>query len=298
MERRRSHSAGHYVRAVLRQVWAHPANRGSQVKATFRSVGYQLRKRLFHRPVYFVLPGGVKLRCYNDSTVGSQLWYFGPFTEYHELKFMTRFLRSGDAIIDAGANVGIYSFLAAPIVGRTGRVDAFEPSTVAASRFAETKAVNGLSQVHLHNAAVSDRQGTASFSTEWDVSNRLRPDRAANERTEVVQTVALDEFLSDRQYAFAKLDVEGAEHLALSGARQRLALHNPPVWQVELFGGMLEEAGSSRDEVVTLLLDNGYVLASYDADSNALLTLRSPTSQKNLLAIAVDYWEEVESRLK
>jgi FkbM family methyltransferase len=297
MARRRKRALLYYVFAVTRLVWNHPANRGQRIRAVARAFGYQLRKRTVSEPMEFTLPGGVKMLCHPDNTVASQLWYFGPYTEYDELKFMTRYLRPGDGVIDGGANIGLYSFLAAPIVGGSGRVDAFEPGAVASSRFAENLSMNDLPQVHLHRAAVSERSGPVSFSTEWDVSNRMVEGRTDSAALETVEAVALDDALPDRRYAYAKLDVEGAEHLALLGARRRLLAHDPPVWQLEVLGSQLAKMGASVDDLIELLRGSGYVLGTYDADSNTLRRIGSPSAEKNILAVAEDQWEAVAARL-
>jgi FkbM family methyltransferase len=257
-----------------------------------------MRKRLGRNHIFYELPGGVKLRCHPDNTVASQLWYFGPFTEYDELKFLTRYLRAGDGVVDAGANIGLYSFLAAPIIGLTGRVDAFEPGTIASERFQETLELNALPQVHLHRAAVSDREGTVLLTTDWDVSNRVLIKSSSEVGTEMVNAVTLDSALPDRPYAYAKLDVEGAEYLALRGAERRLAAHDPPVWQLEIFGDRLQLMSSSKGQVTELVRDHGYCLVSYEARPNRLR--RATTldgSHKNLLAVAESRWVEVLSRL-
>src|SRR5262249_17977053 len=48
--------------------------------------------------------------------------------ERHNLRFMQRYLRVGDAVLDIGANTGQRAIPAAKVVGPPGRVDAFEPS--------------------------------------------------------------------------------------------------------------------------------------------------------------------------
>ena len=235
--------------------------------------------------------------CHRDNTVASQTWYFGPYTEYHELLFMTRYLRAGDGVIDAGANIGLYSLLAAPIVGPEGRIDCFEPATAAASRLAENIALNGLGHVHLHRVAVSDRPGDVVFSTGWDVSNSIVPEGAAQSEGVSVRATTLDDALCGREYAFAKLDLEGAEGLALRGASRLLAAQNPPVWQCEIYENTLRRFGSTSAEVISQLRENGYVLAIYDADTNLLLRTLDATGATNLLAIAEDFWEQVLERL-
>jgi len=57
---------------------------------------------------------------------------FGPI----ESRWVRAYLKSGMTVVDVGANVGYYSFLAASLVGPTGQVFAFEPSPYAFERLA------------------------------------------------------------------------------------------------------------------------------------------------------------------
>ncbi|MGH6962162.1 MAG: FkbM family methyltransferase, partial [Dongiaceae bacterium] len=53
---------------------------------------------------------------------------FEANAERHDLGFMQRYLRPGDAVLDIGAHAGPRAIPAARLVGPPGRVDAFEPS--------------------------------------------------------------------------------------------------------------------------------------------------------------------------
>ncbi|MBN2405879.1 MAG: FkbM family methyltransferase, partial [Coriobacteriia bacterium] len=231
--------------------------------------------------------------CYPDNTIASQIWYFGPYIEWDELLFMTRYLRAGDGVIDAGANIGLYTLLAAPIVGPEGSVDSFEPGTIAAERLKENIELNGFEHVYLHQAAVSDSAGMVSFVAGWDVSNSMIPEGVSKAGSLLVTATTLDDSLTKRVYAYAKLDVEGAEGLVLRGASRMLADHNPPVWQVELCKHMLKRFGTNPGEIIAMFQTNGYVMASYDAGRNVLAPTHLSEGNANLLAIAGDRWEWV-----
>src|ERR1700730_3314616 len=67
--------------------------------------------------------------------------------EPHESAQVKQYLKEGMTLVDVGANVGYYTLLAASLVGRRGRVLAFEPSPYAFERLVETIRRNNLSQV-------------------------------------------------------------------------------------------------------------------------------------------------------
>ena len=71
------------------------------------------------------LQPGLKIRLYGDSEL-CRLIYLGNF-EATERAFLNHFLRPGDVFVDVGANIGLFTLIAAARVGPAGRVVAFEP---------------------------------------------------------------------------------------------------------------------------------------------------------------------------
>ncbi|ABD57192.1 Methyltransferase FkbM (plasmid) [Jannaschia sp. CCS1] len=120
--------------------------------------------------------------------------------------------------LDLGANVGSYTRRMAEYAGH---VHAFEPDPWAFSQLSQNLA--DLSNVTLHNAAVSDRAGTIRLHRADDFESR--PEHASlgssilsrggtdeGERVDVV-SIALTDFISelDADIALIKMDIEGAE---------------------------------------------------------------------------------------
>lgn len=292
-------SSLYYLWSIPHQIWRHPNNRNRRALALARSVWWQGYKRLIRKPITVRLFNGMRLRCYPDSVSASEVFYFGGYHEFNEMLFIRRFLRAGDSFIDGGANIGVYSLLAASIVGPTGRVDAFEPDAVAASRLRENIELNGLTNVHVHEAALSDTPGRIRFAQGLDVSNRMVSSNEAGLQTADVEAVRLDDSLEPgARYMMAKLDVEGAEIAALRGAEQHLDAGNPPVWQLEAMERQLRKLGTSRKEVVSLLRQHGYGFASYDARNRRLKRLDdvAPTDA-NFLAVHYSAQETVLQRV-
>jgi FkbM family methyltransferase len=287
------------VAGLTALIWNHPANRKRRLKALARSVAWQAYKHTVGRPLTIDAYGDLKFRAYSDSTEPGRLLCFGGFPEYNEMWFMQRYLRPGDSVIDGGANVGLYTLLAAKLVGKSGRVDAFEAAPTTVQRLRENVTINSLSQVHVHAVALADEAKTVSFTVDRskDSGNRIRTADDSAATTVEVQAVSLDEALSG-EYAFGKLDIEGAEQLALSGAATMLAKHNPPVWQLELVDRFVRRFGSSALDVASLLRAHGYELALYDADTRELrFGGRIVGDRTDVLAIAQDSRERVMNRL-
>lgn len=145
-------------------------------------------------------------------------------------------LKPGDVFLDIGANVGYFSVLAGRIVGRTGRVVAFEPHPEALSRLRQAVAVNALTDViEIVDTAVANASGTTRlFLSDDSVLSTTDPARSpardhfAFPRSIDVRRLTLDAWLAERpdlmpRVRAIKIDVEGTEADVLEGMRRTLA---------------------------------------------------------------------------
>jgi FkbM family methyltransferase len=124
--------------------------------------------------------------------------------------------------VDAGANVGYFTWLAARCVGRRGRVLAAEPSPVAFARLADSVRANGLTQVSVHPVGLSDAPGEAVLYVPPAAHGNHSPTMAPAEDWDPIRVpVTTLEALLDRegidQVDLLKLDVEGHEPRVLAG---------------------------------------------------------------------------------
>ncbi len=269
----RIRSNWYYSRRILRTVIDHPANHARPVRAAIRAVGWQIWKRVVRRPL--IRPyEQFRVKCYPDSNSASNVFYFTSRYEFAEMSFLEMYLRPGDETLDVGANIGTYSLFLASRVGHSGHVDSIEPLEWAAQRAQENFDLNGLDNVHLHQVAISDRSGEAAF-IDADVSSSLNLSFSSTDQAVTVRTTTLDDLTSDRPYVFGKLDVEGAELLALLGAAKMLSDATPAVWQIELLPNQLAKFSTSVEEVGALMASHGYVPAQFDPVRQELRYLQS-----------------------
>lgn len=295
---KRKYPAYHYVASILEQVWAHPSNQGHRVRAVRRAVAWQLRKRVAPQRPRRIDFFGLTLVCHPDSNSASNVFYFTERYDPVEMAFAAAYLREGDGFLDIGANIGTYTLFAPTIVGRRGRIVAFEPDARNARRFRENVEVNRLANVELVEAAVAGAAGHVQFLEDWDVSNRIKTTADEGRATVEVPKVTLDDTLGDGRFAMGKIDVEGFETAAFRGAPQRLSTADPPVWLVEILDDSLEKAGSSRSELLTLLEDAGFRAAAFDQRRHAIRGIGiDDVPSGNVLFIHGQAWDAVEERL-
>jgi FkbM family methyltransferase len=172
---------------------------------------------------------------------------------------LARLIDAGDTVIDAGANVGYMTVLAATAAGRGGRVLAFEPhpELFAVLQQNAAYAMRSGCRVEARQAALGETRGPALL--------RIPPSFADNDgmatladgapaSTEAVQVAVerLDDVI-DTGASVLKLDVEGFEASVLRGAQRLLS-------ERRLRHIVFEDHDVDRSEVVRLLKASGYRL--------------------------------------
>ena len=137
-----------------------------------------------------------------------------------------RLVAPGDLVIDVGAHWGYFTLLAATLCGETGRVVAFEPHPRNLSILYKNLHANHLHNVDVVPKAVSDVEGPAKLHLSRASSGNslisVPPGAelsAGDGGCLTVETVTLDGFFAPpcRKPALIKIDIEGAELVALDG---------------------------------------------------------------------------------
>jgi FkbM family methyltransferase len=151
--------------------------------------------------------------------------------------------RPGMIAFDVGAHSGYYTLLLSRRVGPRGRVFAFEPNSTNVASLRHHLLINDIRNVEVIQAAVSDKAGHAHFHDDGYISRLADIGRT-------VRTVRLDDFPSPD---FVKMDIEGAEGIAMHGACQLLS-SKVTTWFIEL------HAEPGRSACTNALLRAGYKL--------------------------------------
>ena len=132
------------------------------------------------------------------------------------------------AVLDIGANVGVYGLLARALSDRD--VHAFEPMPELADVATSTATANRMPYA-ISRDALGRESGEATFyiSDVSDSSNSLNPAFRASTRTLTVTVTTLDEYAKEHSIvpAVVKIDVETGEPDVLAGAHETLRTHRP-----------------------------------------------------------------------
>ncbi len=180
---------------------------------------------------------------------------------------LASYLKPGNVLYDIGANIGFFTLLGARLAGPNGQVHAFEPLPVNAALVRHNCTRNGFTNVILWEQAVSDVSGrgelyVAKCSGGSGLTTVSPPPDLQD--TLAIETITIDDLLAQQRIAppdVIKLDVEGAELLALRGMRGALEKYKPVI-VYELDDGDPLELERKRTECATFLHLVGYNISA------------------------------------
>lgn len=188
-------------------------------------------------------------RCFPAYNVLYKL--YKRCVDRYERVLLRDIIKPGMTVVDVGANIGIYSAYMAKIVGKEGRVYAFEPSP---HTFNLLKKYNKNLNVTLVQAAVGDTTGRITLY----LSDKLNVDHHTYETDEVRQKIdvpscRLDDYLKNEKVDFIKMDIQGFEHRALLGMTNILQNNHDIKLLMEFWPYGLIKAATTPQEVLSFL---------------------------------------------
>lgn len=240
---------------------------------------------LIRREAHALWPGGYiflrrNLMTYVPRPVDAAAGY-RLLKPYRPSAFAEVLCRTGDTVIDVGANLGDWTLGAALAVGPGGRVLAFEPVPHVAEALTRTVAINRLRWVTVFAKACSDLVGETALSVERENTTGSRLGVMANDLERTFEQIKVPSVTVDRVAAaerlsrvdVLKIDVEGFEEAVLRGSVETLAKFKPT-----LFLETGHEPAEKRTALAELCRGFGYRIAGVsfgnglaDADWDAYL---------------------------
>ncbi|HKR00434.1 MAG TPA: FkbM family methyltransferase [Pyrinomonadaceae bacterium] len=232
---------------------------------------YRIINRICRQPPRIFLTnlpresGGYSFQCDLRDAIAREVCFTGRY-EPQETALIRAILRPGMSFVDVGANWGYFTLVAAHLVGREGRVISFEPDPRLFPILQENIDDNELDQVTALQIAVADQTGTLTLAGYDEATGNFGLSRLVSSNTVTsnmfcVATRPLDSVLEELNLEFIdllKMDIEGAEGLALNGLERALSNLRIGRLLLELHPSQLAEHGQSVEEVISHLQDHGY----------------------------------------
>ena len=216
---------------------------------------------------------------------------FKAYADRAERKLLRSILSAGAVVVDAGANIGVYSQFLSRTVGPTGVVHSFEPAPANFRRL--QSATRNLANVRLSQAAVGESSGRSKLyvSDQLNVDHRTYATERDSRSGIPIDIVALDDYFKPGERVdLIKMDIQGYELHALRGTNRVLADNPAAKLLLEFWPYGLEQAGANWLELIDTLRNKNmsvsqitnYGLVPFHADSVRV----SPEWYANLFASA------------
>ncbi len=168
-----------------------------------------------------------------DSYVGKSLQAYGEWAEA-EVALFSQLVKSGDSIVEAGANIGSHTIPLARLA-YPGMIHAFEPQPYVHSILKRNKENNQLDNIVLWNAAIGAENGAVSMpaisaSGDGEINFGGVSILTSGDRRIDVPLHRIDDLDELLKLDFLKIDVEGFEQQVLLGAVKKIERYRPIVF--------------------------------------------------------------------
>ena len=203
-----------------------------------------------------------------DAFIHKGYWYHGKNREKVQMDIFKTIIKEGDTVIELGAHIGYISVYYSKLAGPAGKLYVFEPGI---NNLPYTRVNIGSSKVkniELIEKAVSDENGKATFYLEnitgqsnslvkdYRVTNKIHSKTftALQKNAVEVETIRLDDFIKERNIKkldFLKIDIEGAEYMAIKGMDHILDFLRP---------AMMIEVTENHEALFKLLKEKNYTI--------------------------------------
>ena len=194
--------------------------------------------------------------------------FLGNMFERGTRNALRRLVKPSSLVLDIGANIGAHSLPLAQLVGASGRVLSFEPTDFAYKKLRRNLDLNPslaarVTTFHCFLASKDEADVPDSIYSSWPLSKS--DDLHAKHQgqampTKKAQARSIDCILAgmgNLNVQLVKLDVDGFETEILRGATALLR-DSRPVFLMELSPYVLDERGSSLEELLACFAPYGY----------------------------------------
>jgi len=236
---------------------------------------------VFNTPFAVRLINEEKIKLYPKGQIAEVI--FQNKFENNELLIFQKLLRSGMTVVDAGANIGLYSLIASKIIGNNGRVFSFEPSKETFQRLKKNIELNRTKNVKIVNCGLGDsidqelmlRQDLGYDDAERYIvpfEHNINPELSNVKDLSISEKVkidTLDNFCvknNIEQINLLKIDTEGFEFYILNGAKCILEKSENLVILMECTELGTRRANTSQESVFKILTNLGFKIFYWNKD--------------------------------
>jgi FkbM family methyltransferase len=202
--------------------------------------------------------------------------------ETNEKKILSKYISEGDVVVDVGACLGYYTLFFRSLVGKTGKVIAFEPDPRYFTLLQKTINANKFENVEIYQKAVGNKNSKIKLLS----SDQIGQSQISDHGDIDIDCIRLDDYINSAN--FVKLDVEGYEIEIFKGMSN--LLHQKIILMSEFYVKLLANHSNPAEFFITLA-KNGFSfndmrnnMQSID-ESNFMLKYNKESGATNILCI-------------
>ena len=231
---------------------------------TFLMTPYSHLVRSLKTPQKVVEIQGNKMFLDKNDTLELSLW--GVY-EPLETKLFMNTLKKDDIVVDIGAHIGYYTLIAAKIIGIHGRVYAFEPDPANFELLEKNIDHNSYANVIIEKKAVGDTNDKIRLYLSNNNTGDHRIYNFDDKRRSVeIEAICLDDYFKGYESTIdlIKMDVQGAEGIALQGMKNVLTLNKKLKVLMEFTPEALLKCHTDPEGLLKEIIGYGYKIYLID----------------------------------
>jgi len=184
--------------------------------------------------------------------------------ENKEIALFRSTVKPGMTVLDIGANIGEYTIIASSLVGDSGKVVSFEPEPENYKLLSKNIKHNKRNNVQAFQYGLADKESKGVLYLSSDNKGKHSMAKLDGENNSIqVSIKTADQVLSNlkiEKVDIIKIDIEGAEALALKGMTNVLEKSSPCILFCEFYPEALRNMGSSPLELLSNLSSLGFLI--------------------------------------
>lgn len=174
-------------------------------------------------------------------------------------QIITKVIKQGDVVIDVGASIGVLTLYFAKIVGKEGKVYAFEPNPENFSLLKKNIETNNYDNVVYEQKAVTNKSGKVNFN----ISNSLTAGRITKDtenKSIKIESISLDDYFQNNltKIDFIKIDTEGYDWAVIEGAANLIQMNKNLRIMTEYHTRLINESGMNPLKFLQMIQSLGF----------------------------------------
>lgn len=209
---------------------------------------------------YYKTPLNFRFICFPEQSTSRKLYLNLTQKDEVELEIAREWVKEGDKCLDLGANIGYWSIALANQVLRKGKNISIEASPKTVAYLEKSIQALNLEQVSIEPICITNQNGVTEFMVAKEGGSEVKQSLQVNEKVlpfynkERIATITLNSLLNKyncpREVSLVKIDIEGAEPLALQGGSLLFEPEYLPLFIVEVYKVGLKRLGFSPQDII------------------------------------------------